>query len=131
MTLQFEYVASRQRVFFGNGNVTGSSNAVAPEADTRTAAALGSNDALASLASLYKTRAAVESTQRRRCGPGTAAELRLEGKHLMIFLAHHLRLLIHATHKQDMALWEAELAAPTLTLTSSAWAGWHEVDHVD
>lgn len=76
-------------------------------------------------------RAAVESPQHRRCGPGTAAELRLEGKDLMIFLAHHLGLLFHVTHKQDLALWEAELAAPTVTLTSSAWVGWHEVDPVD
>lgn len=49
----------------------------------------------------------------------------------MIFLAHQLGLLFHATYKQDLALWEAELAAPTLTLTSSAWAGWYEVNHVD
>jgi hypothetical protein len=49
----------------------------------------------------------------------------------MIFLAHHLGILFPATSKQDLALWEAELEAPTITLTSSPWVGWHEVDHVD
>ncbi|MDE8671093.1 hypothetical protein PY310_21325 [Pseudarthrobacter sp. H3Y2-7] len=49
----------------------------------------------------------------------------------MIFLAHHLGLLFHVTRRQDLALWEAELATPTVTLTSSAWVGWHEVDPVD
>lgn len=46
----------------------------------------------------------------------------------MIFLAHHLRLLSHLSYKQDLALWEAELAAPTIRLTSSAWVGWYEAD---
>lgn len=46
----------------------------------------------------------------------------------MIFLARHLGLLFHATSKQDLALWEAELATSTIRLTSSAWVGWYEED---
>lgn len=46
----------------------------------------------------------------------------------MIVLAHYLRLLSHLRDKQDLALWEAELAAPTIKLTSSAWLGWYEAD---
>jgi hypothetical protein len=68
---------------------------------------------------------------RRRCALGTAAELRLEKKHPMILLAHQLGILFPATSNRDLALREPELAVPTITLTSSPWVGWHEVDHVD
>jgi hypothetical protein len=46
----------------------------------------------------------------------------------MIFLARHLGLLSRLNSKQDLALWEAELATPSFRLTSSAWAGWYEED---
>ncbi|WP_285320799.1 hypothetical protein [Pseudarthrobacter sp. lyk4-40-TYG-27] len=46
----------------------------------------------------------------------------------MIFLARHLGLMFHLNSKQDVALWEAELAVPSLRLTSSAWVGWYEED---
>ncbi|WP_309076216.1 hypothetical protein [Paenarthrobacter sp.] len=46
----------------------------------------------------------------------------------MIFLARHPRLMFHINSKQDLALWEAELATPTIRLTSSAWVGWYEED---
>jgi hypothetical protein len=49
----------------------------------------------------------------------------------MILLAHQLGILFPATSNQDLALREPELAVPTITLTSSPWVGWHEVDHVD
>ncbi|WP_269449468.1 hypothetical protein [Arthrobacter sp. B6] len=39
-----------------------------------------------------------------------------------------MRLLSHLVHSKDLALWEAELAAPSIKLTSSAWVGWYEAD---
>ncbi|MBT2595877.1 hypothetical protein [Arthrobacter sp. ISL-72] len=48
----------------------------------------------------------------------------------MISLVHHLALLFHLNRKQDLILWEEDLAKPAFKLTSSAWVGWHEEDPV-
>ncbi|MFF1383550.1 hypothetical protein ACFVWT_08295 [Arthrobacter sp. NPDC058288] len=43
-------------------------------------------------------------------------------------LVRYLGLLFQLSRTQDLASWEAELAASTMTLTSSAWVGRYEPD---